>query len=320
MRTIYLPIHVTGTYHARSVANKRGLYDALSRQGETLEIDYCSLPSDLLDSVVSDQFSKFQPDLLWLQFQGATAETAEMVAGWRRKIPTMRVVNWNGDYWPEHLTGEHMLAFLRHVDLQLVANGGVLEDYAREGIPAAFCAHAYEFPQGDLPDVPEYDVVFLANSYNEKRRALYDVLRSLPYKVGIYGTGWPQADGECNYDFAYGEALYRRAKIAISHNQFPDSPGYMSDRPFQAMGAGGAMLIQEYVPDLERMTGMVDGWHYYKFVDTGDLCLAIGYWLQPEQDALRAHVAARARQFVLEQHTWDNRVEMVLRELAVHAA
>lgn len=316
MRTVYLPIHVPGTYHDRSVANKRGLYNALAQYGETVEIDFCAIAPDMLPQVIDDQLMKFQPDLLWLQFGAANAETAPMVADWRRKHPDMAVVNWNGDYSPDILLSEPMLAFLRHVDLQLVANGGVLEGYKEAGIHAAFCAHAYEFPASELPDVPAYDVVFLANSYNEKRRALYDMLRALPYNVGVYGTGWPQAEGECNYDFAYGEALYRKAKIAISHNQFPDSPGYMSDRPFQVMGAGGAMLVQERVIDLNKLTGINVAQHHASFDFLSQLPDLIDFLLNAELDSARISTATCARDFVLASHTWDNRVKLALDELA----
>src|SRR5512133_1874639 len=109
-----------------------------------------------------------------------------------------------------------MLSLCQSFDLQLVAAPDVLPVYARHGINAKFWQIAYEAPVGPLPEVPEYDVVFLGNVISETRRALLEWLRSLDgVKVGIYGD-WQYADGNCLYDFAFGEALYKKAKIAIA--------------------------------------------------------------------------------------------------------
>lgn len=302
-RILYLPIHAPGSYHDRSVANKRGLYNALAAHGEVHEFDYLSVPRETLYAHTRELVDSFHPTLIFLQI-GADNFTPEQIRSIRQDYG-VPVVNWNGDYWPEILTGPTMLAVLREIDLQLVVNAAVLPTYSREGIRAAFWPFGIEEPRGDIPDMPGYDVVYLGNNYSAKRQQLYEVLRSLPCKVGVYGSGWAQAEGECNHDFATGYALYSRSTLTISDNQFPDSVGYLSDRPFQAMAAG-CCVLQQTVPDLETWTGFVEGAHYVKFDTLDELPALVDYWLR--RDEFRNLIAHQGQAFVREHHTFARRV------------
>ncbi len=314
MRFLYLPIFAPGAYYAVQKKNKRGLRDALSRAGECREIDYLSISKPDLENVLRTELTNFAPDVLFTQIQGTDAISAGMLASIRVSYPDVKFVNWNGDFWEEHLASPAMLDILRQVDLQLVVNGSVLDTYAAEGIRAAFCPFGYEAVHERSPQVPTFDVVFLGNNYSPKRQRLYEALRSLNCRVGVYGSGWAQSEGECNYDFATAEALYLNATLAVSDNQFPDARGYMSDRPIQVMGAGGALLLQQTVKDLDSMTGIVAGKHYVEFETIEDLPFVIEEWLQPAW-YLRRHVMTNAAyKLVHEQHRWDDRVRQLVGE------
>lgn len=314
MRTLYLPIHIGGTYHERSIANKRGLRDALAAQGDCREIDYLAISPNDLDTVLRTELDNYQPDLLFTQIQGATPITAEMLWGIRRSYPGVAVANWNGDVYPAHLTAPDMLDILQYVDVQLTVNASVLTDYERAGIHAAYCPFGYETPNATLPDVPAYDVVFLGNNYSAERARLYHALRGVDANVGFYGAGWEQSEGECNYDFAYAEALYKNARIAVSDNQFPDARGYLSDRPIQVMAAGGALLLQQTVADLAPLTGLVDGGHYIGWNSIDDLPRVVAQWLSPTRIRTVQRITQDAQAFVLSRHTWQKRVEQLVNE------
>lgn len=310
MRILYLPIIDPGAYHDVAFANKRGLLDALQAVGDVRMLDYLSLPQGQLFDHLALAVEDFQPTLILTQFQGPDHITPD-------QLRTVRsfgapIVNWNGDYWPHSLVSAEMMALLKEVDLQLVVNAAVLKIYAANGIAAAFWPFGIEVPNRPLPDVPAYDVVFLGNNYSDKRQQLYDILRGLPCSVGIYGTGWPQAEGECNYDFAYGMALYSRAKIAISDNQFPDSEGYLSDRPYQAMAAGCCVLQQE-VAFLNMWTGFVKNRHYVGFRSLDEIPDRVTELLAA--DKLRLWFADNGREFVQTHHTFDLRVRELLQLL-----
>lgn len=313
MRTLYLPIYAPGSYYATQKRTKRGLRDAFSRAGECREIDYLSISKPDLENVLRTELTNFAPDVLFTQIQGPDPLTADTMASIRVSYPDIPIVNWSGDYWPERLIGPDMLDILRQVDLQLVVNGSVLETYAAEGINARFCPFGYEAVHERSPkDIPTFDVVFLGNNYSPKRQRLYEALRSLNCSVGVYGSGWAQSEGECNYDFATAAALYLNATLAVSDNQFLDARGYMSDRPIQVMGAGGALLLQQAVKDLDAMTGIVAGKHYVEWETIEDLPFVIEEWLRPDWH-LRRHVMTNAAyKLVHEDHTWGRRVEQLV--------
>lgn len=319
MRTLVAPIHAPGTYVERSRRNKHGLPNAFRAHGDVLELDYLAISPADLDGVMRSEIDRFQPDLLFLQIQGTDPITEPMLAGWRDSYPHIRVCNWSGDVWEHALVSPPMLDILRHVDMQLVVNASVLPVYAEHGIHAEFCPFGYEAPDKRavdqaISDLPPLDVVFLGNNYSSERQRLYTALRSVDASVAIYGAGWEQCEGECNYDFATAEALYRRARIAISDNQFPDAKGYMSDRPIQVMAAGGALLLQQTVADLQPLTGLVDGGHYIGWRDIDDLPRLVWQWLNPSRQRTVKRVTQDAQAFVLSRHTWGRRVEKIARD------
>lgn len=311
MKVLYLPIFAPGSYVELQRRTKRGLRDVLAKVGECRQIDYLAISKPDLENVLRTELTNFAPDVLFTQIQGTDHLTADMLASIRVSYPDVKVVNWNGDYYPEHLIAPDMLELLRQVDLQLVVNGSVLDTYASEGINARFCPFGYEAVRDSVPSQPHYDVVFLGNNYSEKRQQLYEALRSLNCSVGIYGSGWADSQGECNYDFAMAEALYLNATLAISDNQFPDARGYMSDRPIQVLAAGGAVLLQQTVRDLEAMTGLSDEKHYVRWEDFDDLKLKVSEWLNapPERRQCRR---IEGLKIIETRHQWGHRVEQLV--------
>lgn len=317
-RILYLPIFEPGTNHDLQRRTKHGLRDALARRGEVREYDYCALPRDRMIADLLTMLRDFAPTLLFMQIQGDDRFMPADLAFIRETFPAMKIVNWNGDFWPEHLTSQPMLDILRHVDLQLVINASVLPTYEQHGIRAAYWQFGYETAVDPLPDVPAYDVVFLGNNYSEKRKELGKLLKSLPCKVGLYGSGWGDlTDGQCTYDFAYGEALYRKAKIAIDDSQWPDATGYTSNRILQAMYAG-CFVLHQYVKGLDEHLHLYPGKHYGEFMDLSELPVAVEYWLA--RDDQRAQIAQAAQAEVFNRHSFDARVTQLFDELLLEVA
>lgn len=299
LRILYAPL-----YEPSYGKYKRGLLEALQRVGLVLEWDYLNEPGDLATLVEA-----WQPHLCLLQLHGVDRITEFELADARAAKPDMIVVNWNGDTYREHLVSTEMLSLLRHVDLQLVVNAGVIDEYARHGIRAAYWQVAFEpVDYEHLPAVAAHDVVFLGNAYTPERKALGEALRAMDgVNVGLYGAGWRFASGNTTYNFEAGAALYANSKIAIGDNQYPDDRGFVSNRLFEAL-ASGAFLLHQAVPGLEELTGLQDGVHYVSWDSVTDLQTVIRHWLKPKQDAKRRAIAAAGRDFVRERHSFDARV------------
>lgn len=307
LRVLYLPIYER--FHPIQRKLKRGLREALQRVGLVYEIDYINTHYDLPAAV-----AEFQPHLLLMQCQSADGVPLRALAHAREMNPQMVVVNWNGDVYEHGLTTPEMLAFLKHVDLQLVVNGSVIREYERHGIHAAYWQIAYE-PVDEYPDMPAHDVVFLANAYTDQRKALGRLLQATPgVNVGIYGRGWQWGNGDTTYDFPKGAALYRNAKIAVGDNQYIGQQGFVSNRFFEAL-AHGAFLLHQQVPGLVELTGLRDGEHYIAWDDTDDLQRKIAYWLQPKREQKRRAIAACGQTFVRQFHNFDVRVEQLFNDL-----
>ena len=315
MRVFYLPIYEN---HTTQQQQKRGLRDALTEQCFVVELDYCNHRDPV--RFASEALDEFKPHLILTQFHGADDKTLALLKLFRLKSPQSIVVNWNGDYWPHGLTAPDVLDVLQLVDLQLVVNATVLDTYRQNGIPAAYWQIGYEEPVSDLPDVPSHDIVFLANNYSPEREKLGAFLRSLPYDVGIYGSGWSNADGECLYDFAKGKALYRNAKIAIGDNQFAEADAYVSNRLFQALAAGGAMLLHQTIKNLSQRVGLMGGVHYMPWDDLESLEILLEYYLDPDNESERARIAKDGSENVILNHSFQVRVKELWQLIDSHAS
>lgn len=315
LRVLYLPIYEPG--HVVQKRNKRGLREALSRRGFLVwELDYLNTPH--LKAELLAILERFKPHLMLTQLHGPEPLTEAVLSEIRALYPRMVIVNWNGDMWLHGLTAPDMLKLLRKVDLQTVVNATVLDTYQQHNINAAYWQIGYEEPVGELPIMPAHDVVWLANQHSN-RMGLYTHLRDaatrIEINVGIYGAGWPDADGECLYDFGQGAALYQNAKIALGDNQFPDAVGFVSNRLFQALAAGGALLLHQRVKGLEELTGITAGLHYVEWVDYEDLLDKLSYYIDPAHEDERSRIAQAGHEFVRQFHSFDRRVAELFERL-----
>lgn len=312
-RILYLPIFEGPPVHDTQVRNKRGLFNGLSLYGEVEELDYLAVPRAELYQKVVDRLRALDATMLFTQLHAADCLTPTQMRDIRALFPNLMIINWSGDHWKHSLTSEPMLELCKTFDIQLVASIDALPIYAEHGIRAYYWNIAYEYPVGELPDMPAYNVVFLANVISDRRRELMKYLRALPYSVGIYGD-WDKSDGRNVYDFGAGEALYKKATIAIADNTYPESNNYISNRPMQALVAGGALLLHEHVPKMVEISGLLDGVHYIEWRDMADLNEKIAYWLDPAHEDARCQIVAQGREFAQRWHTYPERARQLFEE------
>ncbi len=320
LRILYLPIYDPG-HHERHIQTKRGLRDALSKRALVYELDYHQHDTRALISLLTSNggiLDTFQPHMLLMQCHGLGIITPELLRTIRNHRPQMVVYNWNGDVYPSGLTSPDALSLMPYIDLQMTVNQRAVEDLQRAGYNAVYWQIGYEEPGEDLPDVPAHDIVYLANAYEKTRIAFGRWLRqTYGDRVGIYGYGWPQdvkPDGECLYEFARGKALYRKAKIAIGTNEFPEQTGFVSNRIFQVLAANGAVLLQQEVKGLEELTGLKSGLYYFDWTTREELAGLIDDWDKWSSKAASA-MAQAAYDLVRDHHSFDARVTELFRDL-----
>lgn len=318
-RILYLPIFEPSYPHHRAM--KRGLREALMRKGDLIEVDYVNEPYDLVELVKA-----WQPNILFTQFQ-RNAEQFTAVAAARAAQPDMLVMNWNGDVYLDALITPETLAWLRaNVDLQLVVNGAALPVYRENGVPAAYWQCAYEPVKEEItiPKDKAPDVVFMGSNYvsaqGDLRRQLADVLTSLPYAVDLVGSGWvgkfqPWNAGNTTYEFELSNAIRRAAKLEVGDNQYLTDTGFISNRVFDCLAAGGALLLHQRVECLADFTGLTSDVHYIEWLDYDDLKDKIAYWLSPRNEKKRLKIVKQAYDYVREHHSFDARLRQLFNEI-----
>jgi glycosyltransferase involved in cell wall biosynthesis len=313
LRILYLPIFESKIYpHHRPM--KRGLREALQRMGQVIEIDYLNEPYDLVEIVRA-----WQPNILFTQCQ---RDLKDLTAA-RAAQPDMLVLNWNGDVYLDALVSPDTLSWLKaNVDVQLMVNGAALPVYAEHGIPAAYWQCAYEPVNGDvtIADEDAYEIVLMGSAYSEKRRELARLLCDLPHSVGLVGSGWvgelePHNAGNTTYQFELSNAIRRSAKIEVGDNQYEKDTGFVSNRIFDCLASGGALLLHQRVDRLEEFTGLKAGVHYVEWTDFDDLCKKISYYMAPKNEKKRARIVSEAYAYVCEHHSFDARLKQLFTEI-----
>jgi glycosyltransferase involved in cell wall biosynthesis len=340
-RILHLPIYEPGWERNQKdpVCGKHGLVEALARHqnksGENcivIELDYMHEAPDQLQDTLVRLCQEFRPDLVLTQFQapgiqdahtGRRYGFAEMLAAVRSHVGST-IVNWNGDQWEGGLTSPEIMPMLNFIDLQLVVNLDVAPKYEAAHVRWAYWQNSFEDPQGDLEaQIADFErrnartnpfegypesipVVFLGMLRSERRNLLASILQKHGGRVYTPGDGY-----DTLYNFPKGKFIYNRAKLCVSDNEFPDCKGFVSNRLMQALGAGGALVLQEHVAGLDEVMGIQDRVHYVKFNGLEDLDAKISYWLQPEHEAERARIAQTGCDFMHEHHSFDQRVDQL---------
>jgi glycosyltransferase involved in cell wall biosynthesis len=288
---------------------------ALVRAGFLVwEVDYIAGDS------IADAAGWWRPDIVLTELHDVAHLSFSQTLRMRMNLPNSYFINWHGDYWPNMASDPAAHAVLRLFDLNTVVNMDMAPLFEEAGVTTRYWQIGYEehgVGYDPLPSTPSYDVLFLGAAYSYKRKALGAFLRGLKdVKVGLYGHGWPQPDGETTYDFIAGCRLIRNAKLVIADSQWPEAKGYCSNRTIQSLAAGGALLLQQAFAGMEELVGIQDGVHCVTWEHFDELAAKIAFYLTHEEE--RARIARQGHALALERFSFDARLRELwgmLREL-----
>jgi len=316
VKILYAPIIEPG--HDVQKRQKCGLREALARRGEVREVDYCFSKESISEAALD-----FKPDLSILQIHAWDAVSREDLATIGDVTAPGPMVCWDGDVWWDTQLHPKYIRMLRDFfDLHLCVNASLILPLAREGIEARYWQNSFEsgIVDNELRSSAP-DAVFVGNNYSEYRLELARRLRERG--VGICGRGWPQEPTRWNfadtlYDYHETGKIYRGTKIAIADNQYPQATGFCSDRIFMAMAAGNCMVLHQYVNEMEKWLGFVDGVHYVSWRDFGDLQEKISYYLTYEEE--RRKIAEAGTALCRSEHSFDARVAQLFRFLGLEGS
>ena len=324
LRVLYLPFIEPG-YPALK-RYKRGLREALARVGTVVEIDW----RNELDRIgrrgllrkIAESATELEPTLILAQVHDSKDLSASHIRSLRRSAKSAILANWNGDYQDFAKLEQADIEIASAFDLQLVVSFDGVEEYIKREIRSRYWQIGWE-PDGVGFEpgwsTRRHHVLFLANRipWYPARRDLVARLRKANIGLGLYGLNWPWfwTIGRNLYDFKKGCRLIRAAKLVLADNPRPNARGYVSNRLFQSLAAGGALVLLEHFDEYERL-GIVDGEHLIVWKDAEDLIEKTRFWCRAENEDRRRQIAAAGQKFCLEHHSFDVRVRELLEMIA----
>lgn len=307
LRILYAPIYEPG--HVVQHAQKNGLRRALQRIGLVWEVDY------LAGESLIDASRAWQPDLFIGQFHDGRSFPAQSMRTVKENV-RWKAVNWNGDVYDRSSDAEY-IELLQQFDLHTVVNASAIPRYNAKFVRTAYWQVAFE--PGILSSMvsakprmsQEWDVAFFGNGYTGQRHRLGSFLRSLPYNTAIWGTSWPQAmaNGDTLYDFQQNGALMRQTKIIIGDSQHynsDDGLGFVSNRLFDTLAAGGGLLLHQQFPGMEHYLNLKDGVHLVTWQSYDDLREKIAYYLAHPDE--REKIVRKGQSEALRFHSFEYRL------------
>jgi hypothetical protein len=319
-RVLYLPLFEQGWTIQKE--QKRGLRDALAKVALVYEFDYMEKHARIGKKEMMSELHRicddFKPTVFLSQLHNSDQINASDIQGLKQTCGSAcRFVNWNGDYWPDQLLDERGMNLARTFHLMTSVNRDVVEKHQARSINTRYWQIGWEpLGRGHSPEI-YHDVVFLASGYSEARQKLGRWLSNQRFEFGLYGHGWPagMAKGENLYNFIDACKIYRGAKLAIGDSQWPDS-GFVSNRIFQILAAGGCALCHQWFRGYERL-GLIDNVNCIIWQDQNDLGKLLLYWLADANQERLKEIAVAGEQLAM-YHSFDSRVEEMWEMLGIN--
>lgn len=317
MATINFDHFQAGMVHAfQGIFGKENVhhYDYLQRLKET------NWQLELVQGEFLDQAVSFKPDWAFLQLQTTDIIKARSISKLREMLPRCVVSHWMGDI--RATIDDYLASVCRTTHMTLTSSKGYLPMYLEVGAPEAHYlqigldweASVAEQPSWTPPfNVPE--AVFVGNCYTppfpgwQEREGAVRTLKAAGVDIGVIGDGWGvngiKALGRCSVEQQIH--IWKRAKVCVSVNHFPDVAGYYSDRHLTAL-LSGTPVVCRYIPRLEEE--FENGKHLLWYHTEEELVAHVKTLLADE--GLRKRLGAAGRAEAISNHTWFSRILKIL--------
>ena len=190
-------------------------------------------------------------------------------------------------------------------DQAAVFHPGFAERFSGAGHPGAFLLpHAVRREFFDRPEIErDYQVGWVGQTSGPLYRARALWLPRLQKE--FHSNDWTRT-----YTVEEVAEVYRRSRVVVNvgRDDFPEDANL---RVFEVL-ASGALLVTRLPTELTSL-GFEEGRHFVGYRDPAEINALVRKYIDDESG--RAGIAAAARQLVLEQHTYDRRVEQLLARL-----
>lgn len=292
---------------------KKAFLPGLKEAGLVYLFDYRA-DIDNAPATISRIAQAWQPHLVFSNIHGFF--NAAQIEAIRTRAPKAVWVNWVGDVW-EHIHFDQ-LPLWRSMDVLLTCNADLIPRLRENGVKAYHMLGGFEDVE-TVAEMPAHDVVYQGNQRDGQRTQMIPIIERLRDKgvnVGVYAASGYDAirNGNTWYDWSKVRGLNANAQIAISDNEF-NASGYVSNRIWEILIAGGALCFHQTTPEFETYTGLKDGVHYIAWDDLSDLEEKVHHWLAPEQSKRRKQIARNAQRQAEKYHSFAARVKYAIEDV-----
>jgi hypothetical protein len=190
-------------------------------------------------------------------------------------------------------------------DQAAVFHPGYAERFSEAGHPGAFLLpHAVRREFFDGPELQrDYQVGWVGQTSGPFYRTRAEWLPKLGKE--FHSNDWTRA-----YTVQEVAEVYRRSAVVVNVGR-DDFPQDANLRVFEVL-ASGALLLTAWPTELTRL-GFAEGRHFVAYRHPAEINGLVRKYI--EDQPARAAIAAAARKLVLEQHTYDRRVEELVARL-----
>lgn len=291
--------------------------NAMERSGwKVARVDCCKLRGRT-KSTALQMFNAVRPDILFAGKQSALDESfCNTVRA--RKVP---IIVWYGDQRGTPAPG-FAKTLARNSDWFLITNSGQLQYYKSIG-----ARHVAFWPLATEPNIfrpmpvtahdrslYDTDVAFTGSNYgrkfpDSKRRtaSIYNLARYM--SVRTYGKKWKSRHNLIPMKPALLEKCAKVlscARMAVGVNNYFGIRQYQSRRTWTNMSCG-CCLLNHYEPGLEDI--FQDHKHIVFWKTPDELVEVAKEYLKDAEK--RCRIQMNARQFILENHTFDHRIALL---------
>jgi len=305
-------------------ANIRGIRKAYEKIGEVIAFDYRMATRSVGMIDANDQLVRLAVEngIDFIHLGKGESILGETIKRIKTVFPAIKIIHFYGDYRPSPPAWVTDLG--RYVDVTFIQgrDEGLREKYQQAG-----CRRVEFLNCGTDPDIfypqsvdKEYDIVFMANyskpdkfEWMKGRLELVKAIASNGFGIHIFGTGWGKLGETKNitlHPFVAGEAFARecsKAKLALAYGT-NKVRGYTSWPRLLNSMSSGTMVLTKYFPGLEDV--FENAYDLQWFTREKDLINLVRYYLDNDEE--RKKIAESGRNQVLENHTWNHRIETIL--------
>lgn len=276
--------------------------------------------NELLTDLLWEQFLEFRPHIL---FCLAQAPISPQVIKAIRQSGTI-VIFWFVEdyrrfpYWDEVI--QYVDYFFRIQNAEFTDKIKIYPNTISEYIPMACQPDIHKaLATSEIPDIYKSDISFMGAAFNNRVNFFRELSH---YNLKLWGTGWEIYDelsSNCmlegkRIDIEESVKIFNGTKININlHSSMEDTifdqyGDFINPRTFEICACGGFQLVDDRLCLREIFT---PDYNIVTFSSLEEAKDKIDYYLSHDNE--RELIAKRGQQLVLEKHTYQMRIEQMLK-------